>query len=73
MILYEIQLLNEKILELQKSYHNEFKRLYNNYDKEKRIIKLIQNNKALLTLFICHSTCLFINYFIHMYLLSLNK
>jgi len=48
MILYEIQLLNEKILELQKSYHNEYKKLYNNYDKEKKIIKSIQNNKALL-------------------------
>jgi len=48
MILYEIQLLYEKILELQKSYHFEFQKLYSNYDKEKKIIKLIQNNKILL-------------------------
>ena len=44
----EVQLLTEKILELQKSYHHEFKNLYNNYNKEKKLVKLFKENKTLL-------------------------
>ena len=36
----EIQLLIEKILELQKSYHGDYKNLFINYEKEKSILKL---------------------------------
>ena len=40
MLVMEIQLLIEKILELQKSYHGDYKNLFINYEKEKSILKL---------------------------------
>ena len=46
MLLMEIQLLYEKILELQKSYHNEAKKIYDNYSNEKKSLKLIFEKKA---------------------------
>ena len=48
MLKMEMQLLCEKILELQKSYHNEERMLYMDYFKEKRKLKLIHENKILL-------------------------
>lgn len=45
MLTMEMQLLCEKILELQKSYHNEEKMLYMDYFREKRKLKLIHENK----------------------------
>jgi len=48
MLKMEMQLLCEKILELQRSYHNKEKMLYMDYFKEKRRIKLIHENKILL-------------------------
>ena len=46
MLLMEIQLLYEKILELQRSYHNEAKKIYDNYCNEKKSLKLIFEKKA---------------------------
>ena len=46
MLLMEIQLLYEKILELQKSYHNEAKIIYDNYNNEKKSLKTIFEKKA---------------------------
>ena len=46
MLLMEIQLLYEKILELQKSYHNEAKKIYDNYCSEKKSLKLIFEKKS---------------------------
>ena len=48
MLTMEMQLLCEKILELQKSYHNKEKMLYMDYFNEKRKLKLIHENKILL-------------------------
>ena len=48
MLKMEMQLLCEKILELQKSYHNKERMLYMDYFKEKRKLKLIHENKILL-------------------------
>ena len=48
MLKMEMQLLCEKILELQRSYHNKEKMLYMDYFKEKRRLKLIHENKILL-------------------------
>ena len=47
MLFMEIQLLIEKILELQKSYHQEYKNLYFGYEKEKEMVKL-NNEKYIL-------------------------
>jgi len=46
MILMEIQLLYEKILELQRNYHNEVKEIYSNYSNEKKYLKFIFDKKA---------------------------
>ena len=46
MLLMEIQLLYEKILELQRSYHNEAKKIYDNYCNEKKSLKLIFEKKV---------------------------
>jgi hypothetical protein len=46
MLSMEIQLLYEKILELQRSYHNEAKKIYDNYCNEKKSLKLIFEKKA---------------------------
>jgi hypothetical protein len=46
MLLMEIQLFYEKILELQRSYHNEAKKIYDNYCNEKKSLKLIFEKKV---------------------------
>ena len=46
MLLMEIQLFYEKILELQRSYHNEAKKIYDNYCNEKKSLKLIFAKKV---------------------------
>ena len=45
MLLMEIQLLYEKILELQRSYHNEAKKINDSYNNEKKSLKLIFEKK----------------------------
>ena len=47
MIVLEIQLLIEKILELQKSYYHQYKNSFNIYKEEKGKVKLF-NKKYLL-------------------------
>ena len=48
MLYMEIQLLFEKILDLQNSYHHEFKRLYTNYEIQKNILKTVNENNIFL-------------------------
>ena len=48
MLVMEIQLLIEKILELQKSYHREYKDLSCNYKKEKKALKIFHEKNIYL-------------------------